>query len=468
MLEIKAGRWHLKIIEDSSEAYSTREDEEFEKFLSSIPDNSLVFLLTDISARTVSRFIRLISEKIPVALIDPNIHIETLQNLLALYEPEIVIGKSDLQSSLLTDRYQKQKNIEGVFVDRDPCNSTLHKELSVLLTTSGSTGSPKFVRISEKNLVSNAEQIVSSLNIDSTEIAGATLPLFYSYGMSIVTSHAICGAQLFITDKSVIESSFWDDARKVGITSLPGVPQTYSMLKRIGFENIQLPSLRVMTQAGGALSPDNTLFFHSEMEKRGGDFYVMYGQTEASPRISCLPSHNLPEKIGSAGLPLLGSSISIYSEDGDLLSSKQTGIVKFTGPNVMMGYAENRKDLSLGDTFGDTLDTGDLGYLDTDGFLFLKGRSKRITKISGARISLDELEHLAQKISSHSAAAVDNGESGPIIFLTSDSEHELPQIRNSIARELRVPPKLISIKLIESFPLLPSGKIDYLALSEQS
>lgn len=467
MLEVNAGRWNLRIIEGTSNAYSLEDDREFASFINAIPENSLVFLLTDISARTVSRFLRLLDQKIPVALIDPNISKESLQNLLDTYQPEYVMGKAQTLQNILSVRYFKSTGPEGVFVDSSPCNLELHEDLSVLLTTSGSTGSPKFVRISEANLTANAEQIRNSLSITSDEIAGATLPLFYSYGMSIVTSHALSGAQLYVSDKSVIEPLFWEGAREAGVTSLPGVPQTYSMLKRIGFERINLPTLRIMTQAGGALSPDVTLFFHSEMQKRGGQFFVMYGQTEASPRISCLPSNKLPDKIGSAGLPLEGSTISIYSEDGKPLPANEIGLVKYTGPNVMMGYAERRKDLSLGDTFGDTLETGDLGYVDPEGFLFLKGRSKRITKIAGARISLDELEQIAQRLSAHSAAAVDGGESGPIIFLSSESELDLTHIKNSIARELRVPPKLISIINIESFPLLPNGKIDYLTLAEQ-
>lgn len=468
MLDIKAGKWNLQVIEGTSDVYTDDDDKEFERYVSQIPNNSLVFLLTDISARTVSRFLRLLNGEVPVALIDPNISQQSIENLLNKYEPEFVIGKQDLENITLPARYTHQAGMTGVYKDSSPNYTELNSQLAVLLTTSGSTGSPKFVRISSDNLIANAEQIVTSLMISSNDVVGATLPLFYSYGMSLVTSHALRGARLFVTDRSVIEPQFWDDAREAGVTSLPGVPQTYSMLKRIGFQNIDLPTLKVMTQAGGALGHEDTIFFHSEMEKRGGKFIVMYGQTEASPRISCLPSEKLTEKIGSAGLALKDSTISIHSEDGNTLSPGEIGHVKISGPNVMMGYAENRLDLSLGDTFGNTLDTGDLGYLDGEGFLFLKGRRKRITKIAGARISLDELEQLAQSVSSLNAAAVDGGETGPIIYLRSDLPLDISQFRNAIARELRVPPKLINVLAIDEFPLLPNGKVDYQTLADRN
>lgn len=467
-LQIQGGNWDLTIINGTDDSsYDGEQDKLFKKFLGGLSARSLTFLLTDMSPRTIARFLRLTEYGQPVALLDPNTQAEALKNLLDIYRPEFVFAVPGKEYDAFQGEYVIGEDVPGQWVRRTPAKIDLHPDLGVMLTTSGSTGSPKFVRLSLDNLFVSARQISQSLKIGRTDTVAATLPLFYSFGMSVVTSHALSGARIVVTTKSIIESGFWEDIRKNRVTSLPGVPQTYSMLRRIGFDEMAVPSLRVLTQAGGALSLDDTEYFHKSMTKRGGQFFVMYGQTEASPRISCLPSENVLRKIGSAGLPMMGSTISVHDEEGRQLEANDVGLVRYTGPNVMMGYAENSSDLALGDTFGFTLETGDLGFLDEEGFLFLKGRSKRITKIAGARISLDELEIIAGRIIGYSAAAVDSGQNGPYIFFVADDvEVDLDAARKKLARELRVPPKLLTVALLASLPLLPNGKTDYVTLAQ--
>lgn len=430
----------------------------------------LAFLIADGTAESALWFLALLEARQPVALIDPGHSWPVVSALIAHYRPEFIVDPAGnhLQMFLASPRAAHGRLVQaGVWLARND-GPELHVDLAVLLTTSGSTGSPKFVRLSAANVRTNAEQIGASLGITADDRGVTGLPLFYSYGMSVLTSHALAGSPVVTTQLSVLDEPFWSDLLRYEVSFLAGVPTTYAMLKRLGFDRRGLPSLRALTQAGGRLAPDLVTFFHCEMSRRGGRFFVMYGQTEASPRMSCLPSDRLPEKLGSVGLALAGGELSIRRDDGTPLASGLIGEVIYRGPNVMMGYADSRDDLTLGATYGSVLATGDLGYLDDEGFLYLTGRSKRICKLAGSRVSLDEIEIIATRIVHAGAqiAAVDGGdEAGVSLFAAELDDTATRQLRGSLAGHLRVPPKLINVYSIEAMPLLPNGKIDYAALT---
>ena len=292
---------------------------------------------------------------------------------MTAYQPELV--RLDEHHDLLRDHYDQ---VEPSLFRRRPGAEPLvvpHPDLAILLTTSGSTGSPKFVRLSTRNVTSNATAIATALRIDRQERAVTSMPLHYSYGMSILNSHLIAGASVIITDASVLEPRFWEDLRQHEATSLAGVPYTYQMLERIGFDPADQPTLRSMTQAGGKMPEPLTRRFADRLAAHGIGLYVMYGQTEAAPRIAVLPAERLDDKVGSAGVALPGGALTIDGPDGPTDAPDVSGEVVYTGANVMMGYADGRADLSVGDVHGDTLRTGDLGHLDADGYLFITGRS---------------------------------------------------------------------------------------------
>jgi acyl-CoA synthetase (AMP-forming)/AMP-acid ligase II len=192
----------------------------------------------------------------------------------------------------------------------------------------------------------------------------------------------------------------------------------------------------------------------------------MYGQTEASPRIACLPPERLSEKLGSVGPALAGGELSIRGWDGSELGTGEIGEIMYRGPNVMMGYAECRVDLALGHSNGGVLATGDLGYLDEEGYLYLTGRSKRICKLAGARASLDEVERIAAEIvgTEGEVAAVDSGDAGVSIFARDLKGASTASLRQELACRLRVSRKLIGVYLVDAIPLLPNGKIDYVKM----
>jgi acyl-CoA synthetase (AMP-forming)/AMP-acid ligase II len=322
----------------------------------------------------------------------------------------------------------------------------VHPDLALLLTTSGSTGNPKLVRLSRTAVLTNAEQIAEALGIDGNEVAITTLPLFYSYGLSVLNSHLVRGATVVLERTGIMQRDFWTAAVEHRVTSMAFVPSQYEMLRRLRFDPAEYPALRTLTQAGGRLRAERVTEFADKMATVGGKLFVMYGQTEAGPRMATLPADRLADKLGSAGRALPGGEFTISDDE-----------VVYRGPNVMMGYAETGADLAKGDEQGGVLRTGDLGRLDDEGFLFITGRLKRMAKVFGVRINLDDVEK------NFPVAAV-AGDDQLIVFTDNLDEHESRALRSKIAEWLGTHHTGVVVHRIETLPLLPNGKTDYRAL----
>ena len=180
---------------------------------------------------------------------------------------------------------------------------------SVLLSTSGTTGSPKLVRLAHRNIEANADSIAEYLDIDERERAIQSLPIHYSYGLSVLHSHLATGASVILTPHSIMRPEFWADAARWQATSFAGVPYSYAILQRTGLLRRAMPdTMRTLTQAGGRLAPEAIVKLHELMQERGGRLFVMYGQTEATARISYVPPEALPEKAHTIGIPIPGGS----------------------------------------------------------------------------------------------------------------------------------------------------------------
>lgn len=453
------------LIDATTGAATSRADIESRAQLWNDRAGSLVFLLADASVATAIEFHALLEAGIPVALLNVSAPAEHIERLLALYRPEFVTAAEEWAAPNDYEPVSARwwRRVPGSEGQATPPSA----ELAVLLTTSGSTGSPKFVRLSARNIVANAEQIAQSLGLTPRDRGVTALPIHYSFGMSVLTSHAVVGSPVVVTSGSVIEPGFWQALSDHDVTHLPGVPQTYQMLARLRFADRFLPAvptLRALMQAGGRLNPDLVTAFAAAMAPRHGEFFVMYGQTEASPRMACLPPARLQDKLGAAGVALAGARLEARGDDGTLQPPGTVGEIFYTGPNVMMGYAESREDLALGDVHGDTLATGDLGYLDDEGFLFLTGRAKRIAKVAGLRVSLDDVEAMAAQMGLDDAVAIEHPEGRITVVVTASGSHQQAAIIKDLTRAMRLPAKAVRAAQVASFPLLASGKIDYAGL----
>lgn len=319
---------------------------------------------------------------------------------------------------------------------------TLYEDLALLLSTSGSTGDVKFVRLSYENLQSNCDSICEYLPLTKEDRSITSLPLSYSYGLSILHTHLQVGASLFVSDLSLMQKAFWEVFQRYEITNFNGVPYHYEMLKRLGFTKKNYPALRFFTQAGGKLHKELVKHFAQYAKERKKAFFVMYGQTEATARISYLPPEFTLEKPQSIGTAIPGGEL--FIENGELV---------YKGKNVMLGYAESLEDLSLGDTLGGVLYTGDLATKDDEGFFYITGRKKRFVKLQGKRISLDAIEQFAKTLT----PTVVVGEDEKVVLLTTTHEN----IAKKVATHFHLFHKAVEQKTVEEFFYTPNGKVDY-------
>ena len=346
-----------------------------------------------------------------------------------------------------------KKNLELLNHLRDiykPRETLCHPDLAVCLTTSGSTGSPKLVRLTLENLRSNAESIAEYLHIDEHERAITMLPMYYSYGLSIINSHLLKGATILLTDKTYAQREFWTFLKEQQATSMAGVPYTWEMLKRLRFFRMDLPSVKTMTQAGGKLNAELALEYIQNAKASGKRFYVMYGQTEATARMSYLPWEQAEEKYASIGIAIPRGRFEL-ADDGELI---------YHGPNVSMGYAECAEDLLKGDENHGVLYTGDLARVDEDGFYYITGRKKRFVKVWGNRCNLDAIEQLVKGVGVEKLECAVVGVDDKITIFVTAAEVDT-QIINHLVEKTGLNKRAFEVRVVESIPTAPSGKLDY-------
>lgn len=394
------------------------------------------------------------------ALLDDRLPAPLRSQLIDHYKPEYILQSSASEWMLPASEWTAVES-PGVRVSRSrETGVPILGQTALLLSTSGSTGTPKFVRLSRENLAANAASIAEALGIEAGQRAIASLPFHYSYGLSVLNTHLLTGATVVLSDEGITARPFWQTVRDLQCTSFAGVPYSYQLLDRLRLPGADFPSLATFTQAGGKLGVDLARKVHENVSRRGGRFFVMYGQTEATARIAILPNDCLPEKLGSAGRAIPGGSLTIDTGAGD---GSGSGEIVYSGPNVMLGYATCREDLSKGDEQGSTLRTGDLGYLDADGFLFITGRLNRFAKLSGIRFNLDEVETM---LKSYGPSAVISANEKLIVFCEGGQPDLLAQRRAEIARQLSVHFSLVEFRGILNLPVKSNGKIDYRTLED--
>lgn len=425
--------------------------------LKGLTDRSLLFLLCQNDERTIVSYVACLLAKMPVVLVDAASFTKLGAEMLAAYEPAILVGPARG-----IDGFSKVEGPEGVELwvsdTRLSARKSLHEDLAVLLTTSGSTGSPKCVRLSAANLEANAKSIASYLGLTADERAILSLPVHYSYGLSVLDSHLVAGASTVLTDASFMGQDFWKQFSEQKCTSFAGVPFMYETMARLRFEPRAHPTLRTLTQAGGNLLARFKVPLAVKMREAGGRFFAMYGQTEATARISYVPPERLEEKSDSIGVAIPGGALEVQPVEG---VDAPHGELVYRGPNVMMGYAESAADLARGDDLQGVLRTGDLGWRDDDGYFFISGRLKRFAKCQGRRVNLDDVERKVEAQFSVSAAVIEHPKGIGVFF---SGEADAMVVRGAVAEFLMIPPASIHCEGVSQLPRLANGKKDYKAL----
>lgn len=389
--------------------------------------------------KTIVHYVAALQAGHAVMLLNDDVAESVLHNIVNHYAPAFLLG------AVAHDAYEEIT--EQFWKKRELPTYEVHQDLALLLSTSGTTGSPKYVRLSYENIQANAQSIVDYLEITREDRPVINLPLSYSYGISIVNSHLQVGATMLLTSKSVKLPSFWYFLNEFQGTSIAGVPFTYQLLNRLGFTDMNLPSLRVMTQAGGHLDAYLVDKFNQYAINTNRRFYVMYGQTEASPRIAYVPYDRLSDKIGTIGIPVPGGRFEL-AENGELI---------YYGKNVMMGYATAAADLVKGDEYGGRLATGDVATIDDEGYATLIGRLKSFVKIKGLRINLHDVEKTIAHQFGVTVACVGNDDKIVAVVVGGDA----PRMQQFLMQRYKLQDVYIDVYSVDELPHLHTGKLDY-------
>lgn len=336
----------------------------------------------------------------------------------------------------------------------------LHPDLALLLSTSGSTGSPKLVRLSRQNVRSNALAIAAALRITADDRAITSLPLHYCFGLSVLHSHLVAGASVVLNEGSVLTEDLWDTVDELGVTTMAVVPHTVELLESTGALERPHPSLRLLAQAGGRMHPDRVLRTAALGRRQGWELAVMYGQTEATARICVLDPALVADNPDAVGRPVAGTSLHLDTTVPE--ASDGSGEVVVRGPGVMMGYAEHPDDLALGAMLSE-LRTGDLGRIGPDGLLRLVGRRSGFVKVMGLRIDLTMVE---SALESAGYVACVGGDDAGLTVLVEPAPGAVPVETAALVRRLAgdasgLSPASVAVAVAD-LPRLPNGKVDRL------
>lgn len=436
-----------------------------EQIAEMIPTRSLVFLLCSNTLVTIAAYVGFINHGIVPVMVDKDLDEDLFRSLLEQYSPAYIFAEEAHFDFL--NRYTQVLHIDGsVLYDMgEQYLYPLHADLALLMTTSGSTGSPKLVRQSYDNLKANTESIVQYLDLHEDERAVTNLPLHYVYGLSVLNTHLAVGASVVVTEKTLFDRSFWQLMREKEVTNLSGVPYTYAMLKRLRFFRMDLPALRTLTQAGGKLDPELHSEFAAYADAHGKKFVVMYGAAEATARMGYLPPQDALEKIGAMGIAIPGGRFALVDEAGAEITAADTvGELVYYGANVTLGYAESGADLARGDERHGRYETGDLAQRDADGYYTIVGRKRRFLKMFGKRTNLQEVEHILRQYFGEVEVACAGVDDHLHVFVT--QEALVPEIVPFLSAKLGLHHSAFTARCIAEIPKNASGKTVYRDLEQ--
>lgn len=426
--------------------------------VSSIKPRSLVFIMCSNSFESIVGYVGFLRNGIVPVLINQFTDNELLNQLEEQYRPQYLYYPTEKLTQTQLDNKVAEFVDYTIIETEYEIDYILNDELCVLVTTSGSTGSPKLVKQSYKNVKSNTESIIEYLSVNEKDIAITTLPMYYTYGLSIINTHLIAGGSLALTDKALMSKEFWEFFKTVKPTTFGGVPYIYEMLKKLRFSRMNLSSVRYITQAGGKFSKELSEEFAKICIEKNIEMIIMYGQTEATARMSYLPWRYAIEKAGSIGIPIPRGEFKLIDVTNKFITEPEIdGELVYLGDNVTLGYAKNRHDLIIGDENQGRLVTGDMAKKDAEGFYYIVGRKKRFLKIYGSRINLDEIESLlnSKGLECVCAGVDDNLK----IYLL--NEDLIEQVAEYLITRLKISRYGFEIKIISEIPRTDAGKVKY-------
>lgn len=409
----------------------------------------LIFIYSDNQLHSVEVFLNFLRAEYTISMMSAQlnsefkIHLEQNYSPLYIYDPQ----RSEIGG------YIKEQVSENIYLFRkkQPVEYNIHPDIKLLLSTSGTTGTPKLVKLSDENMVQNAYSILEYMPVKPEDVIPLNVPIIFVYGLSIFTTNCIAGGKIVCTENDVLKKEFWDEFNLYRFTAISGVPYMYEMLYRIGFFKKDHPSLRYMTHTGGILNDALVKIIAEYVLKYNKRFFAQYGQTEASGRMAFLPPEDLSKKGSSIGFPVKNGRFEINEDTSELI---------YYGPNVFGGYAKGWQDLS---SFHhtDKLHTGDIARKDEEGYYYITGRIKRIIKLFGTRYNLDDIELILKNNLGGKTFICTGVEDKYLSVLHLDDCLENDLIHQVLRDKLNLHPASVRVKCVTSVPLTPNGKIDY-------
>lgn len=434
------------------------------EFSQHITEKKLIFNLCCNTFSSLSNYVGFLENtNCKQVLLSYNIDESLLINLIELYSPNYICLPANMEFHLESYRSLLENEDYILLEAKEHYSHDLLDELAIMLSTSGSTGSPKLVKLSYQNLLSNAQSIAEYLNIEFYDRAITTLPMNYAYGLSIINSHLLKGASIALTENSIAEKQFWEFLKKTKSTTFGGVPFTYEVLKRLRFNKMELPSIKYVTQAGGKLRKELVSEFVENCERKEIRFIIMYGQTEATARMSYLPWELAKSHPSSIGIAIPGGEFQLVDEEGKTITEINTpGELIYKGNNVFIGYSTTKDDLGVTKKNNHILHTGDIAYKDNNGLYYITGRKSRFIKVYGHRVNLGDIENLLAKQNINAACS---GVYDKLVIFTTDHE-KLDFAKKYISQVTKIHPLGIASKFIKEIPRNEFGKVKYKELQK--
>ncbi|MBQ8779847.1 MAG: AMP-binding protein [Alistipes sp.] len=386
----------IAVIDDSGESLTYGDLCKYaEEFASALPYRTLIFILSENTNGSLLGYTSALSNRVVPLIISNKTEQTLFDSLYEKYQPEYLWLPTQRVDDFDSNFNEIVYTTHGYSLVKTSFKTPeLYEELSLLLPTSGSTGSPKLVRHSYRNIEANAENVMNLFELTSDERAMAVLPMHYTMGLSVIASHLYAGATLLLCNKSLLDAGFWK-MLKSGATSFTGVPYSYELLMKLRFTRMDLPNLKIITQGGGKLKEEMWMHLANYAQEKGKKFIATYGQSECTARMAYLPAELALAKPCSIGIAEPGGKLSIVDAEGnESFEGEAIGEMVYRGENVTLGYATCKDDLTKGDENHGVIHTGDIARRDGDGYYYIVGRMKRFLKIFGLRIGLDELENL--------------------------------------------------------------------------
>lgn len=386
---------NVALVDDTGVTVRYDELAALQEELSGVAPGELTMMLCENSIGALAGYAALLNGGHPMLMVSAGLSEDMRRQIMNAYRPALVFAPRSLRGDY--PHMKEIREIDDYALLRTSYSEPwpVHPALGQLLTTSGSTGSVKYVRHSWDNIRVNARVFVDIMGMTAEERSITTLPMHYTGGLSVICASLMAGATMIVTRRGVMDEEFWDLFENERVTAFHGVSSTYDMLRRLDMFCEDFPDLRIMSQGGSRLDRD----LHRYVARYAGDygkrFIVVYGQSEATAAISCLPAGRALEKPGSVGVVIPGGSIGLIDADGNAVEGPHIpGELVYRGENVALGYATRGEDLGRGDDWHGELHTGDIAERDEDGFLYVTGRLKRFIKMTGHRISLDEIDEM--------------------------------------------------------------------------